>query len=183
MQGNIDWTEQSRLFSPAFSEGRIAFNLLDYGGPDAPVSLLCGPGFGDLSHPTTELVLRAMMSRVKGRHFVDIGTGNGILAAAAAHLDPLSITACEIDPDALELAKTNLAGTGAHVAATLPHLEGPLLIAMNMIQSDQRAVFESNPNLLDINAKWIVSGLLSGQAPLPQGLTPHSSLDSWYCWI
>lgn len=66
--------------------------------------------FGTGSHATTRLCLKCLyrLSQEKNlRTCLDWGTGSGILAIAAYRLGILQITAIDIDPDALTVAKRN----------------------------------------------------------------------------
>jgi ribosomal protein L11 methyltransferase len=67
-----------------------------------------GMAFGTGTHETTRLCLKAMMRFFKGASFLDVGTGTGILAIAAAKLFPdARVAACDTDPEAIEIAREN----------------------------------------------------------------------------
>jgi ribosomal protein L11 methyltransferase len=67
-----------------------------------------GMAFGTGTHETTRLCLKAIMRFFKGSSFLDVGTGTGILAIAAAKLFPTArIAACDTDAEAVEIAKEN----------------------------------------------------------------------------
>jgi ribosomal protein L11 methyltransferase len=67
-----------------------------------------GMAFGTGTHETTRLCLKAIIRFFKGGSFLDIGTGTGILAIAAAKLFPEArIAACDTDPEAVEIAREN----------------------------------------------------------------------------
>ncbi len=65
--------------------------------------------FGTGTHETTQLCLTAIGENYcDGQSFLDVGTGTGILAIAAAKLsDRSSITACDTDTDSVKIAKEN----------------------------------------------------------------------------
>lgn len=66
-----------------------------------------GMAFGTGTHPTTHLCLEAIEKLVQpGNTVYDIGTGSGILAAAAAKLGAC-VKAADIDPMAIKTAKEN----------------------------------------------------------------------------
>lgn len=74
--------------------------------------LVLDPGlsFGTGQHPTTRFCLEQVVEfRQPGRTqaFLDVGTGSGILAIAAAKLGYAPVEAFEIDPDALRVARAN----------------------------------------------------------------------------
>ena len=100
----------------------IAPDWRDDPTPPGRLRLEIRPGLalGTGYHPTTQLCLEAMERRlVAGQAFLDVGTGSGILAQAAALLDATRIIACDIDPQAVEAAGENLAR--AAVPALLFH--------------------------------------------------------------
>ncbi len=67
-----------------------------------------GMAFGTGTHETTRLCLEAIEKYFKGGSFLDVGTGTGILAIAAAKLFPgAHIEACDTDPDAVAIAREN----------------------------------------------------------------------------
>jgi len=67
-----------------------------------------GMAFGTGTHETTRLCLEAIERHWRGGSFLDVGTGTGILAIAAALLVPGSkIVAIDVDPQAIEVARDN----------------------------------------------------------------------------
>lgn len=67
-----------------------------------------GMAFGTGTHETTRLCLSAIEKHFTGGSFLDVGTGTGILAIAAAKLFPdAHIEACDTDADAIEIARGN----------------------------------------------------------------------------
>lgn len=76
----------------------------------AVVILDPGLSFGTGHHPTTGFCLRQLAGlRAKGRSrsFLDIGTGSGILAIAAAKLGYRPVEAFDFDADAVRVARDN----------------------------------------------------------------------------
>ncbi len=67
-----------------------------------------GMAFGTGTHETTRLCLAALEKHFRGRSFLDVGTGTGILAIAAAMLSPASrVEACDTDALAVSVAEEN----------------------------------------------------------------------------
>src|SRR5688500_1787425 len=67
-----------------------------------------GMAFGTGTHETTRLCLSSIERHFAGKSFLDVGTGTGILAIAAAKLFPEArIEACDTDADALAIAVEN----------------------------------------------------------------------------
>jgi ribosomal protein L11 methyltransferase len=67
-----------------------------------------GMAFGTGTHETTRLCLAAVEKHFRGGSFLDVGTGTGILAIAAAMLAPSArVEACDTDPLAVSVAEEN----------------------------------------------------------------------------
>jgi ribosomal protein L11 methyltransferase len=85
-----------------------------------------GPTFGHGAHPTTRLCLAAVeeaLAARPGATVLDVGSGSGVLAVAAARLGATRVVAVDIDPAAVEATGANTARNGvAHVvtAALVP---------------------------------------------------------------
>ena len=73
-----------------------------------------GMAFGTGTHPTTALCITLMENHLRpGCSFLDVGTGSGILMAAAASLGAGRGLGIDNDPLAVEIAGTNLDLNGA----------------------------------------------------------------------
>ncbi|MBO4234891.1 MAG: 50S ribosomal protein L11 methyltransferase [Firmicutes bacterium] len=69
-----------------------------------------GMAFGTGTHETTSLSLRLMEKYVnRGDKVLDVGTGSGILAIAAAKLGASEVLGIDIDEDAVRVANENIA--------------------------------------------------------------------------
>ncbi len=69
-----------------------------------------GPGFGDLSHPTTSLMLKLMklnLASMQAGAVLDVGSGSGILALAASLLGSGDVAGIDIDREANRHARKN----------------------------------------------------------------------------
>jgi ribosomal protein L11 methyltransferase len=76
-----------------------------------PVVIVIDPAtaFGTGEHATTRGALRLMETLLRGgERVLDVGTGSGILALAAAALGATRVLAVESDPDAMSNARENL---------------------------------------------------------------------------
>jgi len=94
-----------------------------------------GQAFGTGAHPTTRLCLEYLCELEPGGALVDLGTGSGVLAIAAAKLGWSPIRAYDHEPAAIEAAKANAAANDvdlflerANLRETLPEL-APTVVA------------------------------------------------------
>jgi ribosomal protein L11 methyltransferase len=78
--------------------------------PLLPIRIDPGSAFGTGHHPTTQLCLMAIERHLApGATVLDLGTGTGILAIAAARLGAGHVLAVDTDAEAVRVARQNLA--------------------------------------------------------------------------
>jgi len=76
---------------------------------DVVITLNPGQAFGTGLHPSTRLCLMALERLVHAPHRVlDVGTGSGVLAIAAAKLGARAVVALDVDPVAVKAARENV---------------------------------------------------------------------------
>lgn len=77
-----------------------------------------GQAFGSGQHDTTAGCLEALAELpLAGASVLDVGTGTGVLGIAAALRGAAAVTACDLDPIAVEVTATNAAANGVDVEA------------------------------------------------------------------
>jgi len=106
------------------------------------IPMVPGPGFGDLSHPTTRLVLQMMTPYILGKRVLDLGCGSGVLSLAAHALGASKVTAIDIDPEAVEHTKENARQNHFDRIFFGPPEDADILL-MNMIRSEQIEAWKS----------------------------------------
>lgn len=139
---------------------------------DAPGQLIIyiepGMAFGTGTHETTRLCLHAIERYFRGGTLLDIGTGTGVLAIAAAKLHPEAhIEACDIDPQAIEIARGNAQANG--VAARIRFYVGTIdertpSAACVVANLTADVIDPILPMLLDVSCEHLIlSGILVAQ--------------------
>ena len=80
---------------------------------DHIIELDPGMAFGTGTHETTGMCVRLVERHVRpGQKVIDIGTGTGILAIAAAHMGARDVLAIDLDPVAVRVAEENVRANG-----------------------------------------------------------------------
>ncbi len=173
----IDWHSQWQSFAPNFDGQHAHFKV-----GNQTVKLLPGPGFGDLSHPTTQLMAIAMQEISLGDTILDIGSGSGVLDCIALHCNVKRFYIVDIDPQALTHSKQNMQLNAPNINPIYSQTIDPTwtdidTILMNMILPDQESVFASYPFLKNFKGTFLCSGLLSHQVDHYQ---PHATIyQTW----
>ncbi len=129
---------------------------------DHIIELDPGMAFGSGYHDTTMLCLSLLEKYLRpGDRVIDLGTGSGILALGAALCGAESVLAVDIDPDAVRVAKQNIAHH--HLEARIQVREGNLL--------------EQAEETCDVCVANIIADLIcSAAAPLKDHIHPGGLL-------
>lgn len=159
----IDWESQWEIHGHDFHHGFVHVAL-----PNAKeLKLQPGPGFGDLSHPTTILMMDMLKVHLLDQKVIDIGCGSGILSITAALLGAKEVFGIDIDKEALNHSRIN---AEINQVQKICHFIEPSdyvqqknadfsLILMNMIQSEQLIAWESLPFLHSNQGLILTSGI------------------------
>ena len=143
-----------------------------------------GMAFGTGTHETTRLCLDAIQKHYAGGSFLDVGTGTGILAIAAAKLFPEArIEACDTDGTAIAIARENAELNG--VAKQINFWAGSIddstasadLVCANLTAD---VITSMMPALVGVTCgKLILSGILETQIDMVQAALHESGIDEF----
>ena len=132
------------------------------------IQLAPGMAFGTGTHATTKscLILLEELIRPPARgSLVDVGTGSGLLAIAGAKLGADRVTAIEIDPLALavakENAKINRVASNVIFRKTIPSGSDARWVVANLTAPALIALSGSLPALVRPGGRLILSGILA----------------------
>lgn len=122
-----DWTEAWKKRLKVLRVGErivIQPSWLDYARQPGDVVIRLDPGmaFGTGLHPTTQMCLRALDELIRpGMDVLDLGTGSGILAIAAAKLGASSVLAVDNDAQAVKVARGNIISNNVRDVVRVRH--------------------------------------------------------------
>ena len=125
-----------------------------------------GQAFGSGTHESTQMVVTAMeQCRVKVERVLDLGTGSGILSIAASRLGWRSVLACDLDPDAVNVAMDNFRKNLVPVNLFLGSVDcisssSVGLLLANLSLNEIRSLLPGIQRILKSNGKAILSGIL-----------------------
>lgn len=147
-------------------------------GHPYPIEIEAGGAFGTAHHATTQGCLAAVgevLREARPKCILDLGTGSGILAIAAAKLSPdAKILATDIDPESVRIAEENAAinGVAARIRCitadglTHPELSEPAafdVILANILAEPLVALAPGLRRALADGGSIVLSGLLAEQ--------------------
>ena len=130
-----DWAESWKKSYKPFRLGKHivikpGWERLDPEPEDRIIEIDPGMAFGTGTHETTSMCVELIEEYVKpGMKVIDIGTGTGILAIAAAHMGASEVLATDLDPMAVKVAAENVEKNG--FAGTITTRCGDLLEAVD----------------------------------------------------
>ncbi|MGB6229546.1 MAG: 50S ribosomal protein L11 methyltransferase [Litorimonas sp.] len=198
-----DWVGLSQSGLPPIRAGRFAVHGSHDAPPDGadfPILVDAGQAFGTGHHGTTQgclLMLDAIATHgASPRTVLDLGTGAGILAIAAAKLFPdADVLATDIDPIAVEVAKANASPNGvAFRTVVADGFDAPVLrdrtfdlVIANILAAPLRGLAAEIAAATEPSGQIVLSGILDEQAEWvaeafrDAGLSVESqpSLDGW----
>lgn len=201
-----DWASDWQQHFPPFRVGSqlvICPSWVDWPETVGETVLTLDPGqaFGTGTHGTTGLCLDALAEHFAGpappRLILDVGTGSGILAMAAAALGADTVVACDIDSDACQVARDNVALNQLSRLVTitdcpLERITGEFdLVLANILAAENIRLAAPLVSHLAPQGRLVLSGILieqeqqvlDGFAAFPLQLIKISRRDEWTCIV
>jgi ribosomal protein L11 methyltransferase len=184
-----DWADRWRDFhKPLLVADRLWLRPSWELPREGTIDVVVDPGqaFGTGAHPTTRLCLELMCEMEAGGELVDLGTGSGVLAIAAAKLGWSPIRGYDHEPAAIEAAEVNAAANGVQLRLERMNLREQLPDLAPTVVANMTA-----PILLSVAAQLnersrdggrtrrnLPKSVTEGPPPVPQalvcsGLLPH----------
>jgi len=173
-----DWAEAWRAHFAPFAVGRRLVVAPPWETPaaDGRLVLTIEPGraFGTGQHGSTAgclLLLETLLERARPARALDLGTGSGILAIAAARLGVPHVDAVDSDPDAVASAVANVERNALADrvrcaladAVTVEVPAAPLVVA-NLLAAAHRALAPRYRRLVVPGGVIVLGGLLDAEA-------------------
>jgi ribosomal protein L11 methyltransferase len=185
-----DWSQISRDAWPSLEIGKRFFLVAPWSTDPTPAGRLrleiypgmaCGTG----RHPCTQLCLQAIERHVHpGDSVIDIGTGSGILSAAALLVGAGRAIAADLDPDAIRIASERMQDVRLFIgsADAIRSASADVVVA-NIDAATIEQIARELTRVRKPGSTLILSGFQEGD--VPEGFQPKETLrlDGWICWI
>lgn len=186
-----NWAEAWKAFFWPHKIGRrivVKPSWRDYDALPGEIVIELDPGmaFGTGAHPTTALCAQLIEAHLQqGAAFLDIGTGSGILMAAAGKLGAGMLAGSDRDELAVRIAAENLRRNGIkedriHLAQGL--LAAPFkgafdIVAANILTHIVMELLDDIPRLLKNGGIFICSGIIAENQSLVAGKMKTMSFE------
>ena len=183
-----DWLAENQLAFPPLRVGRFFIYGSHHRGrvPAGAIGIMldAATAFGTGEHPSTRgclMALDRLARRHRFRRPLDVGTGTGILAVAAAKLLHRRVLASDIDRGAVRVARHNVArngvaglvrvsGADGYRDRAIPKLPYDLILS-NILARPLALLARDLARTLMPGGRAVLSGLLRRQEPIV--LAPH----------
>ena len=134
-----DWSECWKQYYKPFRAGKHlvikpSWENWNAAPGDLIIELDPGMAFGTGTHETTAMCVEMIEKHYHGGKVLDVGTGSGILAIAAARLGADSVLGVDIDPMAVRVAPENVEKNG--LSREIDIRQGDLVAGLDNVQCE-----------------------------------------------
>ena len=134
-----DWSECWKQYYKPFRAGqhlviKPSWESWEAAPGDLIIELDPGMAFGTGTHETTAMCVEMIEKHYHGGKVLDVGTGSGILAIAAARLGADSVLGVDIDPMAVRVARENVEKNG--LSRVIDIRQGDLVAGLENVQCE-----------------------------------------------
>lgn len=134
-----DWSECWKQYYKPFRAGKRlvvkpSWEQWEAQAGDLVIELDPGMAFGTGTHETTAMCVEMIERHYRSGSVLDVGTGSGILAIAAARLGAERVLGVDIDPMAVRVARENVEKNG--LSDQIEIREGDLVAGLDGVKCD-----------------------------------------------
>lgn len=190
-EAEVDWEQASRDAFPPLEIGERWFLAAPWFEGETPAGrirlemnpgMACGTGY----HPCTQMCLEAMERLVKpGMRVLDVGSGSGVLSEAAGLLGAGFVVGCDIDEDAVRVARERVK-TAVYVGSA-DAARGSFfdLVVANISAPAAEDLMEEFRRVGAAGSLFILSGFEEREMGFAAGLDSREVLrkDGWVCLV
>jgi ribosomal protein L11 methyltransferase len=185
-----DWERVTRDAWPPMEVGERFYLVAPWDGaaptPPGRVRLEIYPGMacGTGRHPATQLCLQAIERHVKpGARVLDVGSGSGILSDAARLMGAGCVVGCDVDPDAVGIARERVNVPMFVGSANAVRSEWADVVVANIDAATLDRIAPELERIRGMESTLILSGFPDWD--VPEGFSPEEvlSLEEWRCFI
>ena len=186
----IDWEQATRQAWPPIAVGERFYLVApwDQSEPTPPgrlrLEIYPGMACGTGRHPATQLCLMAMERYVKpGARVLDVGSGSGILSDAARLLGADRVIGCDIDPEAVGIARERVNVPMFVGSVDAVRSQWADVIVANIDAATLERIIGELERVRRPESTLILSGF--PESDVPEGFSPKEilRLEEWLCFI
>jgi len=174
-QEKEDWTREWRKGFTSFSVGTRFQAVPSWEDPSVakeriPIRIDPGLAFGTGTHETTRLVLEVLESLEPADQIVlDLGTGSAILSIGAVKLGHSSVIGCDIDSDAVQVARQNVRRNDSNVSVFVGSVDAIATRSVRLVLANITAdviglLLPDISRVMEVGGAAVFSGILDTQA-------------------
>ena len=183
-----DWVRKTEASFPAMPLGKRFWLAPEWNHEPAPEGrmrleitpgMACGTGWHECTQMCLEVLERAV---TPGCSVLDVGTGSGILSVAAKMLGAGRVISCDIDPEAVEIARERIGGNTVYTGTADAAASGQFdIVVANISPQVVRDLYPEFRRAARMGGILVVSGF--GDYPLDVEPAEMERRGEWLCAV